>query len=285
MFIFEFVIESILGQLMDWIYSKIMEFLSSFFGMINGMGAEIFEMSWIKAIVLFFNYLGWAFFAVGIVVAAFECAIEYQSGRGSIKDTALNCIKGFFAVSLFTILPVKLYTFSVSLQVSLSTGLSGLQGEGEGLSGLAGNSLRLVENLSLGAIFAIFILIMIGYAVIKIFFANLKRGGILVIQIAVGSLYMFSVVRGYSDGFVQWGKQVIGLCLTAFLQTLIMMAGLIMMTTNILLGTGLVLAAGEVPRIASQFGMDTSTKANFMSSLYAAQTAMSITKTVFKSVK
>ena len=39
---------------------------------------------------------------------------------------------------------------------------------------------------------------------IKVFFANLKRGGILLIQIAVGSLYMFSVPRGYLDGFYQW---------------------------------------------------------------------------------
>lgn len=29
---------------------------------------------------------------------------------------------------------------------------------------------------------------------------NLKRGGILLIQISVGSLYMFSVSRGYIDG-------------------------------------------------------------------------------------
>lgn len=39
-------------------------------------------------------------------------------------------------------------------------------------------------------IMMIFILILMGYAVIKVFFANLKRGGILLIQIAVGSLYM-----------------------------------------------------------------------------------------------
>lgn len=50
----------------------------------------------------------------------------------------------------------------------------------------------------------------------KSIFGNLKRGGILVIQIAVGSLYMFSVPRGYIDGFTQWCKQVIGICLTAF---------------------------------------------------------------------
>jgi len=55
----------------------------------------------------------------------------------------------------------------------------------------------------------IFCLILMGYAVIKVFFANLKRGGILLIQIAVGSLYMFSVPRGYIDGFVSWCKQVV----------------------------------------------------------------------------
>ena len=46
-------------------------------------------------------------------------------------------------------------------------------------------------------IMMLFMIIMMGYAVIKVFFSNLKRGGILLIQIAVGSLYMFSVPRGY----------------------------------------------------------------------------------------
>src|SRR5690606_40607581 len=71
---------------------------------------------------------------------------------------------------------------------------------------------------------ALFIIILMGYAVIKMFFANLKRGGILLIQIAVGSLYMFSVPRGYIDGLVSWCKQVVGLCLTAFLQATILIA-------------------------------------------------------------
>ena len=42
-------------------------------------------------------------------------------------------------------------------------------------------------------IMLLFCIIMMAYAVIKVFFANLKRGGILLIQIAVGSLYMFSI--------------------------------------------------------------------------------------------
>jgi hypothetical protein len=123
----------------------------------------------------------------------------------------------------------------------------------------------------------ILILILIGYAVIKVFFANLKRGGILLIQIAVGSLYMFSVPRGYIDCFVSWCKQVIGLCLTAFLQATVLIAGLMVVKDHALLGLGLMLAAGEIPRIAGQFGLDTSTKANLMSTVYVAQTAVNMT--------
>ena len=114
-------------------------------------------------------------------------------------------------------------------------------------------------------ILMIFILILMGYAVIKVFFANLKRGGILLIQITVGSLYMFSIPRGYIDGFVGWCKQVIGLCLTTFLQATI-------------------LSAGEVPRIAGQFGLDTGTRANVMGAVYAAQGAVNLTRTIVQTV-
>ena len=51
-----------------------------------------------------------------------------------------------------------------------------------------------------------------------------------------------------------------------------------------LLGLGLMLSSTEVPRIAGQFGLDTSTKANLMSSVYAAQTAINMTRTVVKAV-
>ena len=133
-------------------------------------------------------------------------------------------------------------------------------------------------------IFMIFLLILMGYAVIKVFFANLKRGGILLIQIAVGSLYLFSVPRGYIDGFVGWCKQVIGLCLTAFLQATVLIAGLMVVKDQALLGLGLMLSAGEIPRIAGQFGLETGTKANVMGAVYAAQGAMNLTRTVVQVV-
>ena len=128
-------------------------------------------------------------------------------------------------------------------------------------------------------------MIFMAYAVIKVFFSNLKRGGILLIQIAVGSLYMFSIPRGYTDGFTQWCKQVIGLCLTAFLQATILVAGLKVFSDKALLGLGLMLAAGEVPRIAGAFGLDTTTRANIMSAVYTAQAAVNTTRTIVQAVK
>jgi len=292
-FIWDFIADTVLGQIIDWIYGQIVGFLGDFFMQMGNMGADLFEMGWVKSIVLFFSYLAWALYATGLVVAVFECGIECQSGRGSFKETGLNAIKGFMAVSLFTVVPVRLYALSVSLQGTFAIGLTGAGtsigtvGERiieelmsvESLADMAGAPSFGLSVLT-SPIMLLFCIIMMAYAVIKVFFANLKRGGILLIQIAVGSLYMFSVPRGYTDGFVQWMKQVIGLCLTAFLQSTILVAGLMVFKDHALLGLGLMLSAGEVPRIAGTFGLDTTTRANIMSAVYTAQAAVNTTRSV-----
>ena len=284
MFIFDFVADVVLDQIVDWIYGKIISFLNDFFAMMNNMGVELFELPWIQAVTTFFGYLGWTLFVVGIVVGAFECAIEYQGGRGSVKDTALNYVKGFMAVSLFTVLPVNLYSLCVSLQGTFGSAISGLVNP-ESIGEMAQGALMSASIPGIGnPILQIFCAVMMGYAVIKVFFANLKRGGILVIQIAVGSLYMVSVPRGYIDGFTQWCKQVIGICVTAFLQSTILTAGLLVFLDHPLLGLGLMLSSTEVPRIAGQFGLDTSTKTNLMGGVYAAQSAINLSRTVARAV-
>lgn len=297
MFIWDFVAETVLGQIIDWFYSQIIGFLGNFFAEMGSMGADLFEMYWVKSIVLFFVYLAWALYGTGLVVSAFECGIEYQAGRGSIKDAAINAIKGFMAVGLFSTVPIELYKLSISLQGSLTAGITGLGGGIDTVAGSIIGELSAAGNLeSAGSagvfgigpvtnpIMMLFIIILMGYAVIKVFFANLKRGGILLIQISVGSLYMFSVPRGYLDGFVSWCKQIVGLCLTAFLQSTILIAGLMVVKEHALLGLGLMLSAGEVPRIAGAFGLDTSTKGNLMSAVYTAQTAVNMTKSVVRAV-
>ena len=197
-----------------------------------------------------------------------------------------------------TTVPVRLYSLSVTLQGTFASGLTGF-GTSIGTVGQ-----QIIEDLNgvesvtemtgaaggfgLGVITSpimiIFCVILMAYAVIKVFFSNLKRGGILLIQIAVGSLYMFSIPRGYTDGFIQWIKQVIGLCLTAFLQSTILVAGLMVFKDHALLGLGLMLSANEVPRIAGTFGLDTTTRANIMSAVYTAQAAVNTTRTIVQAV-
>ena len=222
-----------------------------------------------------------------MIVAIFDVAVEYQNGRANIKTTAINILKGFFACSLIGILPVELYKFCISLQnifshdlARLFAGDKTLSLSGESSSVLAG-CFAMAEDMRI-SLFNLLALIAFAYCIVKIFFQNIKRGGILLIQMAVGSLYMFSVPRGYLDGFYQWCKQVVGLCLTAFLQATILIAGLSLFNEHALLGLGLMLSAGEIPRIAGAFGLDTSTRANLSSAVYTAQTAINITKTVAK---
>ena len=297
MFIWDFVADKILGQIVDWFYGQVVGFLGNFFSEMGNMGAELFTMDWVQSIVLFFSYLAWALYGTGLVVACFECGIEYSSGRGNIRETALNAIKGFMAVSLFTVVPVRLYELSVTLQGQLTAGITGY---GASIGDVASDIMQefsAVESLTdltsgpflgFGSITSgfmiLFCIILMAYAIIKVFFANLKRGGILLIQITVGSLYMFSVPRGYTDGFIQWCKQIIGLCLTAFLQATILIAGLMVFKDHALLGLGLMLSAGEIPRIAGAFGLDTTTRANIMSAVYTAQAAVNTTRTIVQAV-
>lgn len=297
MFIWDFAAGTILDALLDWVYSQIVGFLGNFFAVMGSMGVELFDLDWVQSIILFFSRLAWALFAVSLVVSAFECGIEYASGRANIQQTALNILKGFFAVSLFSTMPVRLYELSVTLQGTFAAGLTGYGssiGEvGQQIMAELGEAETLgdvMSTTSLGLtiltspIMFLFCVILMAYAVIKVFFANLKRGGILLIQIAVGSLYMFSIPRGYGDAFVQWCKQVIGLCLTAFLQSTILIAGLMVFRENALLGLGLMLSANEVPRIAGTFGLDTTTRANIMSAVYTAQAAVNTTRTIAQAV-
>lgn len=262
----------------DWLYQQIIKLLGEFFAVMNQMGVDLFDLPWVKQIVQLFSNLGWALFVVGIVVALFEFAIESQSGRGDAKSLALNVIKGFFAVNLFCNVPIQLYAFSVKLQLGMSGDMTGLVSPDGG--SLADACLKAIGGMLFGPLLAILIMIMMGYAVIKVFFASIKRGGILLIQIAIGSLYMFSVPRGFTDGFVMWIKQVIATCLTSFLQSTMLVCGLILFKDYWLLGLGIMLAAGEIPRIAGMFGLETSVRPNINGVINTAQSAVHLKQMV-----
>lgn len=120
------------------------------------------------------------------------------------------------------------------------------------------------------------------WAIFKIFFSNLKRGGILLVQICVGSMHMLALARGYTDGFGSWCKQVAALCFTAFVQNLLYLLAIIMMqdaaSSSLYFSLGLLLVAAEVPRIAQMFGLDTSARVSLGNAAHNVSSVVSLVK-------
>lgn len=281
------IVDSIWTALVQWLYTSIYDAIADLFTGINNMGAGIFTLSWVTAVVDLFRLFGWALFAAGVVVAVFDIAIESQSGRVNVKTAALNILKGFFACGLVSVVPIELYKFCVTLQNTFAGDLTrifaGSQAAsfGEFVAFVLRTAFLLPDTATAGLKLLCF-LIAFAYCTIKVFFANIKRGGILLTQMAVGELYMFSLPRGFDDGFNQWCKQVAAICLTAFLQTTLLFLGMMSFQTDMLLGMGIMLAANEVPRIAQQFGLDSSVRVNMMSVFHTTSTAVNLTKALTK---
>ena len=248
-----------------WLFNLIYGAVADLFEFINGTTSDIFELSWVQAFISLFHSLAWMLFVCGMIVAVFDTAIAYESGQANIKGTCLNVLKGFMAASLVTVIPQRLYSFCVATQGTFTHELLG-NFIGDVSDSVADSGLKIIVALSSDvSLFSLFFIILFGYCTIKVIFANIKRGGIMLCQIAVGSLYLFGVPRGYTDGFYGWCKQVIATCLTAFLQTTILYLGLLSFTQHPLLAVGICLSATEVPRIAQMFGLDTSVRVNMMS--------------------
>lgn len=118
---------SIWDKLIEWIYKAIFDALADFFTLMSGMGLSLFDLLWIKSVLQLFSMFGWALFVCVLTVCIFDVAIESQSqGRVNVRSAAINCLKGFLAVNLFTIVPIELYKFCVSLQNIFARDLSGI---------------------------------------------------------------------------------------------------------------------------------------------------------------
>ena len=73
------VSDTIWEKFMGFIYSMIYQALADFFTMMTEIGANLFDLNWVKAALHFFNLFGWGLFIAGLVVAIFDTAIEYQT--------------------------------------------------------------------------------------------------------------------------------------------------------------------------------------------------------------
>ena len=178
----EQISNAIWQAMLEWYYETIYNAIADFFTLMGNMGADLFDLPWVQSTVNLFVLFGWSLYAAGIVVAVFDVAIEYQSGRANIKTTALNILKGFFACSLIGVVPIELYKFCISLQNSLARDLSIVTADVRSHDLGATCTTLLTTCFSagvsgFGTLFMTLCMIAFAYCVIKIFFANIKRGG------------------------------------------------------------------------------------------------------------
>lgn len=303
-----FTVGNSMDQFFSWFYYQAMNLLTDLQKYLGNMGLEIFDNAYAQGLMNFFDRLGWSLFIIGSVVAICECAIDAQSGGGNIKDTGINILTGFFAIELFAIVPVRLFALSVNVQSILvkAFNLVGYQADKaaqpqqSSTDGLISFCIGIFQNLvspnpllswmttpsggseHIPSFMNILFMFVFVFAVVKIIFDNLKRGAILLAQVCVCSLYMFSIPRGYKDGFFGWCKQVVGLCFTVFLQNMFLDIGLSIFRSQMIIGLGVMLGAAEIPRIAQQFGLDTSTKANVSGMSMAVNSIVNVGKTFAK---
>lgn len=257
-----------LTGLTEWGWAVTMEIVEFLISSLTMYSTSVFGTAWFKTIAGVFSRFGQLLFAVGVAMAFVDFGIEYRRKGADLTGAMLNFGKGLIAVSLFSAVPVPLFNFCVVIghyilnAMAVNWSFTSIR---DALAAQVGGEI-------IGVVLGIVMIILI----FGIVFDTLKRGGILLIQICVGSLHMLSVPRGYMDGFYAWCRQVIALCVTVLLQNLLLCCGLMMIPSSdwILVGIGILFAAKEVPKICERFGMDTSTKTNFTNIAIGVNAAM-----------
>lgn len=311
---------SSLEEIYHYIYYQIVSIATTMLDEVNGLTVDFFSNDFISAIVDFFTAFAWGLGLIGAFIAVMEFAVTYKTGGGgSFLGTGMNMLRLFIALLTFSSIPILLFQFSMDIYGTVrSAAVGSMSGSEISITTLAKGAVESMFKSVYGALpttklldglwsflrqitdglqltdpadaalstnadwWALIQLIILVWAIFKIFFGNLKRGGILLVQVCVGSLHMLPLARGYTDGFSSWCKQVAATCFTAFVQNLIYLLGLILMqdaeTTNLYFALGLMLTAAEVPRIAQMFGLDTSTRGNIGSMVHSASSVFMIVR-------
>ena len=261
----------------QWFYQTVFGGISELFASVGSFGTDLFSLPWVQAFLSFFERFGWAMYLAGLATAGFGIALDYQTtGHVSVRRQVLPMGAGLLAAHLLTVVPVRLYVFCCYLQGIFWKELALVSGGTATGDGWASSLLEGMQDTV--SVTNLFFLLAVAYCVLKCVFGNIGRGGILLTQIAVGSLYLFSLPRGNTEGFCLWMKQVIALCLTSFLQMTLLYLGLITWAENPLLGLGVLIAANEVPRVADRFGLETGMRTGIGNLVTHAQTAVRTVK-------
>lgn len=202
------LIEVIFGSLFEWLLSEV-----------SAGATDVFTLEVVKLLIKGAKTVGAMLWGIGVVYAVFDMVIQYDRGRGGPHDLAINFVRSYAAVLLFTVLPVPFYQAMITYGGRIGGALAGA-GAGYSLDlkgvyeSLIGASLSFAVELLL--LILLFVLMLLNC------FALLKRSFFAFCLTVFGCVHMFSVPRGYVDGFIDWCKQIIGLGMGAFLHMIML---------------------------------------------------------------
>ncbi|MFQ9813078.1 MAG: conjugal transfer protein TrbL family protein [Hominenteromicrobium sp.] len=311
---------SSLEEIYHYVYYQLTSVALTMLDDVNGLSINFFSNEFIQAIVNFFTLFAWGLGLTGAAIAIMDFAVSYQTGGGgSFTGTGMNMLRLLVALLTFSSIPILLFQTSMDIYGTVRSVVVGsMDGATVSITDWSkalckvclnlfmahchrlksqtefGNSSKKLTDgfqatdpadaaLSSNADWwALIQLIILVWAIFKIFFSNLKRGGVLLVQICVGSMHMLALARGYTDGFGSWCKQVAALCFTAFVQNLLYLLAIIMMqdaaSSSLYFSLGLLLVAAEVPRIAQMFGLDTSARFSLGNAAHNVSSVVSLVK-------
>lgn len=148
MFILDFFLGGLMDQFIDWVYSQLVGFFGNFFAEVGNMGVELFEMSWVQSIVSLF-------FLSGLDAVCRRAGGGRVRGRNRIPDRTgqyqgrgYQRRQGLYGRGCFTLVPVELYKLSVTLQASLTSGITGY---GESFDALSTDIINSLQGVDIGA--------------------------------------------------------------------------------------------------------------------------------------
>lgn len=280
----DWVSEQLMKGILDWLFSQLSDCLKWVTVLFTTTAIDLFNNEYISNLLIAFQVFGFALLGVSIFLAYMETAINIEQDGGSYITASINSIKGFAAFIGFVKIPQDCFVYTGILANNLISSLSfsAYTTSSENIESALKETSDVIctvlnaDASNIGLMLLIYIFFV--YVIVKITLGSIKRSGILIIQLCVGTFHVFGIPRGYMDGFSSWCKQIVALCLTQFLQTILFVIGLGIIKDVWLGGLGLILAATEVPRIAQQFGLDTSIRVNMTSAAMAASSVARMKK-------
>ena len=276
--------EMFLNDGVQWVIAGLMSVIKFIIEYFSNTTSQLFNYGLVTSLLAFFQLFGTALFAASTVFAILETCVSYQSGQNvDVHSLLINIFKGFALTSLFTIMPPLVFQATSDLQVEIINLIIWNSAEELNITTLDGFMEQFVaaffNDLSaMDILWQLPMILVFLYVIVKIFFGNLKRSGILLCLIFIGSFHIFNLPRGYNDGFLSWVKQIIGLCFTHFAQNILFIVGILLLSNRslLVLGLGVCLSASEVPRIAQHFGLETSVRGNVSTAIYTASSATAL---------